>query len=94
VGGLLGLTIDGSMWVNPVGLARLIDDVGGIDINVPTTVYDEPCGPARTWQNKFHYCAYAHDGCSVPTGVDGGRIYSNAAMRLGARVRFMDAFRG
>jgi ABC-2 type transport system permease protein len=23
-----------------------------------------------------------------------GRIYSNAAMRIGARVRFMDAFRG
>jgi ABC-2 type transport system permease protein len=23
-----------------------------------------------------------------------GRIYANAAMRLGTRVRFMDAFRG
>jgi ABC-2 type transport system permease protein len=23
-----------------------------------------------------------------------GRIYANAAMRIGARVRFMDAFRG
>jgi anionic cell wall polymer biosynthesis LytR-Cps2A-Psr (LCP) family protein len=71
IGGLLGLTIDGSMWVNPVGLTRLIDDLGGIDINVPTTVYDEPCGPAGTWQNKFYYCAYAHDGYSVPTGVAG-----------------------
>jgi len=71
IGGLLGLTIDGSMWVNPIGLTRLIDDLGGIDINVPTTVYDEPCGPAGTWQNKFHYCAYAHNGYSVPTGVTG-----------------------
>jgi len=71
IGGLLGLTIDGSIWVNPAGLTSLINDVGGIDINVPTTVYDEPCGPARTWQNKWHYCAYAHNGYSVPTGVSG-----------------------
>ena len=71
IGGLLGVTIDGSIWINPNGLSKLIDDLGGIDINVPTTVFDEPCGPAGTWQNKWHYCLYAHNGYSVPTGVAG-----------------------
>ena len=71
IGGLLGLTIDGSMWINPIGLTALIDDLGGIDINVPTTVYDKPCGPSGTWQNKWHYCAYVHNGYSVPTGPSG-----------------------
>jgi anionic cell wall polymer biosynthesis LytR-Cps2A-Psr (LCP) family protein len=71
IGGLLGLTIDGSIWINPNGLSKLIDDLGGIDINVPTTVFDEPCGPVGTWQNKWQYCEYAHNGYSVPTGVAG-----------------------
>ena len=71
------------MWVNPVGLSRLIDDLGGIDINVPTTVYDEPCGPAGTWQNKFHYCAYAHNGYSVPTGDSGVQRMKDDAAKSG-----------
>ena len=80
IGGLLGLTIDGSIWINPNGLSKLIDDLGGIDINVPTTVFDEPCGPAGTWQNKWHYCQYAHNGYSVPTGVTGvQRMIADAA---------------
>jgi anionic cell wall polymer biosynthesis LytR-Cps2A-Psr (LCP) family protein len=73
IGGLLGLTIDGSMWINPIGLTKVIDDLGGIEINVPTTVYDEPCGPAGTWQYAVvkRLCNPTHNGYSVPTGVSG-----------------------
>jgi anionic cell wall polymer biosynthesis LytR-Cps2A-Psr (LCP) family protein len=80
IGDLLGLQIDGSIWINPVGLTTLIDDLGGIDINVPTTVYDKPCGPKGTWQHAFYNCAYAHDGYSVPTGKSGvQRMIADAA---------------
>lgn len=80
IGGLLGLTIDGSMWINPVGLTTLIDDLGGVDINVPTTVYDKPCGPKGTWQHAFYNCAYVHNGYSVPTGKSGvQRMIADAA---------------
>jgi anionic cell wall polymer biosynthesis LytR-Cps2A-Psr (LCP) family protein len=77
IGGLLGLNIDGSVWINPNGLAEVINDLGGVDINVPTTVFDKPCGPAGSWQAKAGVvCAYAHNGYSVPNGtvgVDGMR---------------------
>jgi anionic cell wall polymer biosynthesis LytR-Cps2A-Psr (LCP) family protein len=80
IGGLLGLTIDGSMWINPIGLTTLINDLGGIDINVPTTVYDKPCGPAGSWQHAYYNCAYAHNGYSVPTGAAGvQRMIADAA---------------
>ncbi len=80
IGNLLGLEIDGSMWINPAGLTSVINDLGGVDINVPTTVYDKPCGPAPTWEYKVGttiavpgngYCADAHNGYSVPTGKAG-----------------------
>jgi anionic cell wall polymer biosynthesis LytR-Cps2A-Psr (LCP) family protein len=73
IGGLLGLTIDGSMWINPIGLTKVINDLGGVDINVPTAVYDEPCGPVGTWQYAVvkRWCSPTHNGYSVPTGVSG-----------------------
>lgn len=81
IGGLLDLPIDGSVWINPNGLAAVINDLGGIDINVPTTVYDKPCGPTGSWQAKAgsYVCATAHNGYSVPNGTDGV-----AAMRAAA----------
>lgn len=80
IGTLLGLTIDGTVTINPVGLTTLVDDLGGVDINVQTKLYDKPCGPAGTWQNKIGStiavpgnasCADAHNGYSVPTGLTG-----------------------
>jgi anionic cell wall polymer biosynthesis LytR-Cps2A-Psr (LCP) family protein len=80
IGTMLGLTIDGTVTINPVGLTTLIDDLGGVDINVQTRLYDKPCGPAGTWQNQIGtsiavpgngYCADAHNGYSVPTGLAG-----------------------
>ncbi|MGZ6055771.1 MAG: LCP family protein [Isosphaeraceae bacterium] len=65
---LTGLTIDGYVMINISGLVKLIDDLGGITINVPTKVYDLPCGPAGTWESKFRVCAVSppHDGYQVP----------------------------
>jgi anionic cell wall polymer biosynthesis LytR-Cps2A-Psr (LCP) family protein len=65
---LTGLTIDGYVMINISGLVTLIDDLGGIDITVPTKVYDNPCGPAGTWESKFRVCAVSppHDGYQVP----------------------------
>ncbi len=63
---LTGLTIDGFVVINLDGLVTLIDDLGGIDIHVPTTVYDKPCGPKGTWQAAWYVCAYAHSGYELP----------------------------
>ena len=72
VGALTGLTIDGFVVINLDGLVALIDDLGGIDITVPTTVYDKPCGPKGTPQAAWYVCAYAHAGYELPN--DDGRV--------------------
>jgi Transcriptional regulator len=66
VGTLTGLTIDGFVVINLDGLITLIDDLGGIDINVPTTVYDKPCGPKGTPEAAWYVCAYKHGGYELP----------------------------
>jgi anionic cell wall polymer biosynthesis LytR-Cps2A-Psr (LCP) family protein len=68
VAALTGLTMDGYVLINLEGLVTLIDDLGGIDINVPTRVYDMPCGPAGTWESKYGVCGLnpPHDGYQVP----------------------------
>jgi anionic cell wall polymer biosynthesis LytR-Cps2A-Psr (LCP) family protein len=81
IGGLLDLRIDGTVTINPVGLSTLIDDLGGVTVDVePSKLYDKPCGPVGTWQQKTGAglavpgnatCADAHNGYSVPTGVAG-----------------------
>jgi anionic cell wall polymer biosynthesis LytR-Cps2A-Psr (LCP) family protein len=65
---LTGLTIDGYVLINISGLVTLINDLGGIEIDVPTKVYDNPCGPAGTWESKFRVCSVSppHDGYQVP----------------------------
>jgi anionic cell wall polymer biosynthesis LytR-Cps2A-Psr (LCP) family protein len=63
---LTGLPIDGYVTINLSGLSNLIDDLGGIDITVPTRVFDEPCGPKGSWQAQYYVCAYAHNGYTVP----------------------------
>ena len=65
---LTGLNIDGYVMINLMGLVGLINALGGIDITVPTQVYDKPCGPAGTWESKYRVCALnpPHDGYGVP----------------------------
>jgi anionic cell wall polymer biosynthesis LytR-Cps2A-Psr (LCP) family protein len=75
VGTLTGLTIDGFLVINLDGLVTLIDDLGGIDINVPTTVYDKPCGPKGTPQAAWYVCAYAHAGYELPN--DDGTVVAH-----------------
>ena len=75
VGTLTGLTIDGFVVINLDGLVTLIDDVGGIQINVPTTVYDKPCGPKGTPQAAWYVCAYTHAGYELPN--DDGSVVAH-----------------
>ena len=81
IGNLLGLHIDGSMWINPLGLGTLIDTLGGVTIKVTTRLYDKPCGPSGSTQQKLgssvnvpgtSTCAdTSHWGYFVPTGPTG-----------------------
>jgi anionic cell wall polymer biosynthesis LytR-Cps2A-Psr (LCP) family protein len=75
VGTLTGLTIDGFVVINLDGLVTLIDDLGGIQINVPTTVYDKPCGPKGTPQAAWYVCAYTHAGYELPN--DDGSVVAH-----------------
>jgi len=75
IGTLTGLTIDGFVVINLDGLITLIDDLGGIDINVPTTVYDKPCGPKGTPQAAWYVCAYTHAGYELPN--DDGSVVAH-----------------
>jgi anionic cell wall polymer biosynthesis LytR-Cps2A-Psr (LCP) family protein len=70
IGVLTGLTIDGFIMINLMGLVNLIDAVGGIDITVPTQTYDKPCGKAGTWEAAFRVCSLVppHDGYGLPEG--------------------------
>jgi anionic cell wall polymer biosynthesis LytR-Cps2A-Psr (LCP) family protein/TM2 domain-containing membrane protein YozV len=56
---LTGLTIDGYAVINLEGLVTIIDDVGGINITVPSnlTAYDGPCGAKGTWAAKIRVCS-------------------------------------
>jgi len=75
VGALTGLTIDGFVVINLDGLVTLIDDLGGIDITVPTTVYDKPCGPKDTPEAAWYVCAYTHGGYELPN--DDGSVVAH-----------------
>jgi len=81
IGNLLGIHIDGSMWINPVGLTTVVDALGGVTITVQTKLYDKPCGPAGTEQQRLGSqlavpgnatCGDTdHWGYFVPTGQAG-----------------------
>lgn len=98
IGTLTGLTMDGYVTINISGLATLIDDLGGITINVPTKVFDEPCGPKGTWEAGYYVCAQEgwsngkptyHDGYNVPgprSNVD--RMIADAAKSNGMQSIF------
>jgi len=69
IGTLTGLHIDGTAQVNLMGFVKLVDDLGGVTINVPTRVVDHPCGPKGTPENRYGYCAAVHGGYAVPEGT-------------------------
>ena len=69
IGTLTGLHIDGVVQINLMGFVNLVNDLGGITVNVPTRVVDHPCGPKGTPENKYGYCAIVHDGYGVPEGT-------------------------
>jgi anionic cell wall polymer biosynthesis LytR-Cps2A-Psr (LCP) family protein len=83
IGYLLGLHIDGSMWINPKGLSTLIDALGGVNITVATKLVDGPCGYAGSANYKLGALSQfsgigrpscpdtSHTGYFVPTGLDG-----------------------
>jgi anionic cell wall polymer biosynthesis LytR-Cps2A-Psr (LCP) family protein len=87
---LTGLVIDGYVMINISGLVTLINDLGGIDITVPTKVYDMPCGPAGTWESKFRVCSVSppHDGYQVPPDTADviARMKSDAAQNGGKQT--------
>jgi anionic cell wall polymer biosynthesis LytR-Cps2A-Psr (LCP) family protein len=85
VGALTGVSVDGTAVINLPGFAKLIDDLGGIDVNVPSyssavagsgPVSDYPCGPKGTWAAAWHagsvgnrICPLVHDGYTVSDGT-------------------------
>lgn len=76
IGALTGLVMDGYVTINIEGLGTLIDDLGGVTINVPALVTDYPCGPKGTWAAKWRVCdmnvgssnleSRIHNGYQVP----------------------------
>ncbi len=93
IGNLLGIRIDGSMWMNPVGLSTLVDAVGGVNITVQTRLFDKPCGPAGSQQQKLGSQLQvpgnatcqdtSHWGYYVPTGMSGVQNMKDAAAASG-----------
>jgi anionic cell wall polymer biosynthesis LytR-Cps2A-Psr (LCP) family protein len=99
IGTLTGLTIDGFVVINLEGLVTLIDDLGGIDINVPGRIVDYPCGPTGTWASKWRVCDLApgdpkgsenkiHNGYEVPddTGAVIDHMIADAAKSGGKQT--------
>lgn len=69
---LTGLTIDGYVTINISGLATLIDDLGGIDINVPVAVTDYPCGPKGSWAAAWRVCDLNPGSSVLSSRLHGG----------------------
>ncbi|HEX7590749.1 MAG TPA: LCP family protein [Candidatus Limnocylindrales bacterium] len=100
IGYLLGLKIDGSMWINPTGMTTLIDSLGGVDITVQTNLFDKPCGPVGTAQQKIGSklnvpgnatCAdTSHWGYFVPTGDSGVQHMKDLAAASGGGLAVYD----
>jgi anionic cell wall polymer biosynthesis LytR-Cps2A-Psr (LCP) family protein/TM2 domain-containing membrane protein YozV len=76
IGALTGVHVDGSAVINLAGFARLVDDLGGVDVNVPTKLVDHPCGPDGTWQHQYGNCAKPY----MQSGYDLGMGDNSAAV--------------
>jgi anionic cell wall polymer biosynthesis LytR-Cps2A-Psr (LCP) family protein len=88
VGALTGVTVDGTVLVNLPGFVTLVNDLGGIDINVPASVSDYPCGPAGTWAAKWRACDVCGPSCSMARRIHYGYAVSDGS---GAVVPAMKA---
>ncbi|HEX7491127.1 MAG TPA: LCP family protein [Candidatus Limnocylindrales bacterium] len=72
IGALTGLSIDGFVVINLQGLVTLIDDLGGITINVPKAVSDYPCGPAGTFESQWRVCDICGSTCAMANRIHYG----------------------
>jgi len=88
IGALAGVTVDGTVLVNLPGFARLVDDLGGVDINVPVKEADYPCGPKGTWAAKWRVCDVC-PGCRVgdPRKIHNGYSVSDGSGAVVAQMR-------
>jgi anionic cell wall polymer biosynthesis LytR-Cps2A-Psr (LCP) family protein len=88
IGTLTGVTVDGTVLINLPGFSRLVDDLGGIDINVPTKEADYPCGPKGTWAAKWRVCDVC-PGCKVgdPRKIHNGYSVSDGTGAVVAQMK-------
>lgn len=87
IGTLTGVTVDGTVLINLPGFARLVDDLGGIDINVPTTVSDYPCGPKGSPASKWRVCDVCGATCAMSRRSHNGYSVSDGSGAVVARMR-------
>jgi anionic cell wall polymer biosynthesis LytR-Cps2A-Psr (LCP) family protein len=93
VGALTGLTMDGFAVINLDGLVTLIDDVGGIQITVPSKVADYPCGPKGSLQAKWRVCDLCGPTCSMAARTHYGYAVSDGTGAVVAKMK-QDAVSG
>jgi anionic cell wall polymer biosynthesis LytR-Cps2A-Psr (LCP) family protein len=87
IGALTGLTMDGFAVINLDGLVKLIDDVGGIAVNVPSKIADYPCGPAGTPQSKWRVCDLCGPTCAMAARVHYGYAVSDGTGAVVAQMK-------
>ena len=88
IGALAGVKVDGTVLINLPGFARLVDDLGGIDINVSGAKADYPCGPKGTWAAKWRVCDVC-PGCRVgdPRKIHNGYSVSDGTGAVVAKMK-------
>jgi LCP family protein required for cell wall assembly len=79
IGQYLGLHVDGAVVINLMGFAKLIDDLGGLDINVPTELKD----------NQY---SRPQDGHDITIDIKAGQQHMDGFTALAyARSRHQDS---
>jgi LCP family protein required for cell wall assembly len=79
IGQYLGVHVDGAVVVNLMGFAKLIDALGGLDINVPTALHDSQYSRPQ-------------DGKNVVLDIKAGQQHMNGLTALAyARSRHQDS---
>lgn len=79
IGQYLGVHVDGAVVINLMGFAKLIDALGGLDINVPTALHDSQYSRPQ-------------DGKNVVLDIKAGQQHMNGLTALAyARSRHQDS---
>jgi LCP family protein required for cell wall assembly len=79
IGQYLGLHVDGAVVINLMGFANLIDDLGGLDIYVPTALHDSQYSRPQ-------------DGKDITIDIKAGQQHMNGLTALAyARSRHQDS---